>query len=145
MTKNVETNNTTNITCINRALGIVSEIRYLVEGDIPGGHKLATKEEGEAIPDLMKVETVTLDSVFIEHNISKIDFLKLDCEGSEGEIISSLNSDGWKRIKKVAIEFHDNRSLLNHDQIMQILIAEGFTTIIHWDGKSYYGYIYGKR
>jgi FkbM family methyltransferase len=145
LVKNVSMNNNEKITCVNRALGIGNETRYLIEGSIPGGHKLATMEEGGATPDLIKVETATLASVFIENNISKINFLKMDCEGAEGEIIRSLDSEGWKKIKKVAIEFHDNCSILKHDEILNILKSEGFTTNIKWDGKSYFGYIYGKK
>ena len=90
-------------------------------------------------------EGITKSNTLGNLNVSKIDFLKLDCEGGEGEIITSLSLDELKKIEKIAIEFHDNHSILNHTEILEKLIASGFKTILSWAGESCFGYIYGKR
>lgn len=141
---NVQMNNKDNIKSLNYALGIKNEKRFLEEGVIPGGHRLAENNNNEVGNGLV-VEAVTLLKIMEELNIDKIDFLKLDCEGAEGEIIKSLNEESFKKIKKVAIEFHDNNSILTHFEIINILKSNHFETKLVWDGNSYFGYIYGFR
>lgn len=41
-------------------------------------------------------------------NISKIDFLKVDCEGTEYEVFESIPDEFFKTIKKIHVEFHNN-------------------------------------
>jgi FkbM family methyltransferase len=146
LSNNVKTNKINNINCLNFALGIDNEDRYMIEGNIPGGHKVSNKKTPKTL-DLggVKVESITLESIMNKLNVEKIDFLKLDCEGAEGEVITSLGVDGLKKINKIAVEFHDNHSILNHSEIDEYLKMSGFKTILSWDGKSYFGYIYGNR
>ena len=44
--------------------------------------------------------------IFDNNNITNCDFLKLDCEGSEYEIIKNLPTEYFKKIKKMIIEYH---------------------------------------
>jgi len=53
------------------------------------------------------VESKTIEDVMREHNIERINFLKLDCEGSEFEIIKSLKAGTLERIDKLVFEFHE--------------------------------------
>lgn len=135
---NISLNDITNIEALNIALGKENESRYLLEGTIPGGHKILHNSTKNGI----EVKTLTLLKVIEDLKIEKIDFLKLDCEGAEGEIIMSLGMDGLKRIKKMAIEFHNNNSALNHDEILEELKKAGFVTSLNWNGSSPFGYIY---
>jgi FkbM family methyltransferase len=46
---------------------------------------------------------------FIQFNqIGKIDFLKIDCEGTEYEIFECIPDDFFKTIRKIHVEFHFN-------------------------------------
>ena len=47
-----------------------------------------------------------LDDFINEEGISRIDLLKLDCEGAEYEILYSLPEDYYTRIHKIALETH---------------------------------------
>ncbi|WP_418637568.1 FkbM family methyltransferase [Winogradskyella sp.] len=142
---NVNQNKITNIECFEFALGIDSEDRILIEGNIAGGHKLSNENELASSEGSLKVKSVTLSKMTEKLNIDRIDFVKLDCEGAEGEIIKSLGQDGLKKINKMAIEFHDNHSILSHEEILKELQDSGFKTSTKWDGKSYFGYIYANR
>lgn len=52
-------------------------------------------------------QTVTFNKLIEEHNISKIDFLKTDCEGGEYFIFTPENANFIKNnVKKIAGEFH---------------------------------------
>ncbi len=142
---NINQNKIKNIECLNSALGVDNQDRILIEGNIAGGHKLSYTNEPINTKGTLKVKADTLTSMTEKLNIDKIDFVKLDCEGAEGEIIKSLGKEGLKNISKMAIEFHDNHSILNHEEILRELQNSGFKTSIKWDGKSYFGYIYAHR
>lgn len=58
------------------------------------------------------VKVISLEDMVSKHNLKKIDFLKLDCEGAEFEIILNLNDDILRKINKIAIEVHPN--ILNY-------------------------------
>lgn len=53
-----------------------------------------------------EVQCVTLSSQIKEHKISRLDLLKLDCEGSEYEILKSLKFDHWRKINSIILEYH---------------------------------------
>lgn len=98
------------------------------------------------------VRTTTLKDIFIKNKLKRIDFLKIDAEGSEGDILKSCLPAGrstplnyLKKIKKISLEFHDNVSCLKHEEIIRLLKKAGFITKLHWQKGSFFGYIYGKR
>jgi FkbM family methyltransferase len=62
----------------------------------------------------IKVKTISIDDIFKECKIKNIDFLKIDCEGGEGLILDNPKINTWKSINKIALEYHDNASVLNH-------------------------------
>jgi FkbM family methyltransferase len=55
-------------------------------------------------------KSVNLNSYILNNNIEKIDYLKVDCEGAEYEIIESLDEDYLtNNIKKICLEYHLNK------------------------------------
>jgi FkbM family methyltransferase len=44
-------------------------------------------------PDVFEITTITLDNVIKEYDLKKIDFLKVDCEGSEIDIFKNLSKE----------------------------------------------------
>jgi len=81
-------------------------------------------------------------NIMDEYSLSQIDFLKLDCEGSEGAIFASTPREYLRRIRKISLEFHDNVSSLRHEEIQRLLEDMEFQTALRWNGKSPYGYLY---
>ena len=69
----------------------------------------------------------------------------MDCEGSEGDIFSYFNDYLANKINKIVLEFHDNMSILNHNQIINILENYKYTTKLEWDNKSCFGFIYAYK
>ena len=48
-----------------------------------------------------------------ENNITKIDYLKIDCEGAEYDIIESLDKDYLtNNVNKICLEYHFNKGQL---------------------------------
>jgi FkbM family methyltransferase len=82
------------------------------------------------------VPTTTLAAIVRE--VSVIDLLKLDCEGSEREIILSTPADVWRNVRSIRMEYHDglNEVLVPH------LIAQGFRLTQHRPGSTGFGMLW---
>jgi FkbM family methyltransferase len=111
----------------------------------PAGNILHTKDLKNQKENSVDVLSKTLEQIIEENNLEQIDFLKMDCEGSEGAIFTSTSKRYLQRIKKISLEFHDNVSLLNHHQIQEVLKKAGFSTWLNWNGKGPFGYLYGRN
>lgn len=64
----------------------------------------------ESTSDSVKIQSQTLQQIFDSNNLKKCDYLKLDCEGAEYEIIDSLPDRYFINISKIYIEYHFNDS-----------------------------------
>jgi FkbM family methyltransferase len=60
----------------------------------------------DATSKSIQVKSQTLQNIFDVNNIQSCDYLKLDCEGAEYEIIESLPDDYFRKIKQIYIEYH---------------------------------------
>ena len=57
--------------------------------------------------DYIEVETVDLETYVNDNNITKIDYLKIDCEGGEYEIIEFMNENFLREsVDKICLEYH---------------------------------------
>ena len=144
--KNLETNNLHNnitVDCI--AVSDVNVTEKLYISETSGGHLLFDHNITGQLARSVEVPSKTLETIIREHGLERIDFLKMDCEGSEGQILKAVPMHCLEKIKKIAMEFHDNVSLLNHDEIVGLLEKSGFLCSVNWDGESPFGYLYAKR
>ncbi len=96
----------------------------------------------DELEQYIEVPTTTLQEIMDSNKLERIDFLKLDCEGSEGPILFSTPGEHLKRVKKIAMEFHDQLSQFDHNQIQKHLAEAGFNTQLRWNNKSPVGYLY---
>jgi FkbM family methyltransferase len=90
-------------------------------GTTAAGHSLCfgTVEESA------EVQTVTLEDALDENSIRICDFLKLDCEGAEYEILLSSSKSCLRRIKMIAAECHQVPGQ-DADQLGRWLTEAGF-------------------
>jgi FkbM family methyltransferase len=73
--------------------------------------------------------SINFEQIFEQHEISEIDFLKLDCEGSEHEIIPHLIKSGLiKKIRNISLEMH-GRDQKEFDDIISYLF-KNYDTVI---------------
>ena len=96
---------------------------------------------GEAV----RIECITLAEAFARYDITRCDFLKLDCEGAEYEILLKAPSDVYARIQRLALEYHDWITDHHHDELVRRLTAEGFTVTTRDHLPSRTGYVFAKR
>jgi FkbM family methyltransferase len=55
------------------------------------------------------VESVTLDSLLHDFRIQRCDFIKMDCEGAEYDILRNASRESFGKIEAISMECHDNR------------------------------------
>ncbi|MDX6614895.1 MAG: hypothetical protein QOD75_4081 [Blastocatellia bacterium] len=76
-------------------------------------------------------ELKTLSEVIREHNVERIDLLKIDVEKSELDVLAGIVDQDWPRIKQVVIEAHDvNGNLL---RLTTLLERHGFKVVAEQD------------
>ncbi|MEH2425096.1 MAG: FkbM family methyltransferase [Nostoc sp.] len=67
----------------------------------------------------------TASEVIREHNISKIDLLKIDVEKAELDVMRGFTPEDWSKVKQVVVEIHNIDNRLN--TIQSLLSQMGFT------------------
>lgn len=77
------------------------------------------------------VQTTTFSNIIAKHAITQIDFLKVDVEGAEFDILFANPDETLAITRKIVIEFHefkgDNRS---HRDLVNLLSSHGFTVTV---------------
>lgn len=84
---------------------------------------------------------VSLDSILRETG-GKIDLLKMDCEGSEWDILE--NPESLKCVDNITLEYHLWANQKDHDYAKYLVISHGFKIIKHLPS-SEFGIICGSR
>jgi len=71
---------------------------------------------------------ISLDRLFYQYKISRCDFLKIDCEGSEYEIFKNTSPETLKKIKYITFEIHlfDNKMKKNYLWLKKFLLKNKF-------------------
>jgi FkbM family methyltransferase len=107
-------------------------LRLYVTPDNPGAHT-AFPAETSAVEKYQEVEAVRLPDILDARKISHIDYLKLDCEGAEYEIMASLVEWGLDRISYIGMEYHPvkDASLETHsgEAMEKLLRQHGFAVL----------------
>ncbi len=143
--RNIDKNNLQNVVINPVAVSDRMGGGKLFLSDINAGHLLFDHNISGKLDKYIEVPTVDLKQIFDGNKLEVIDFMKMDCEGMEGLIFKNTPVQYLKRIRKIALEFHDNVSALGHVQIQNLLEDAGFIVNLKWDGYSPFGYIYAKR
>jgi len=99
--ENIKLNNIENIFPYNVAVTKTTSHVKIFRNDDESGHSMFLDNE-----NFVTVDSKSLNDIFLENEIHNCDFLKLDCEGAEYEIIDSILPDLIKKIKKTVIEYH---------------------------------------
>ena len=81
-----------------------------------------------------KIQTRRLDNILEENNFDNIDFMNLDVEGHELEVLKTINFKKTK-LKYLCIEMinHNDLSIKNSDQILDLLETNKFELLKKFD------------
>lgn len=123
---NIELNNLSNVTPLN--LAITSENKPIVLHVSPNSLYTSIYTEidkRQLTGKIITVNSLTIKSLINEVKIETIQLLKMDCEGAEYDILSSLDSRVSSQIKQISMEVH---KIPGHEpeEITDILLNLGF-------------------
>ena len=123
LVRNVEENGLADrVTCVNAAVAATTGTGMLnVAANNSGGHSLTAKPTSTVID----VELVPLADALEEHEFGRIDYLKLDCEGAEYEIVESASPEVLERIERISMEYHPSAGHRLED-LLDRLVQHGF-------------------
>lgn len=140
--RNLKRNRVKNVIVEQAAISNQTGKRRLFAQTSDSGHSFYLADKST---DSLWVKTYTLTDLLKKHAVTHVALLKVDCEGEEGELFSSLPDSTLQAIGAIALEFHDNCSTLSHQQLEKLLTKAGFTVRVNWDGSSPFGYLYATR
>ncbi len=98
------------------------------------------------LPITEEIDAVSLITFCKQVHISKIDLLKMDCEGAEYPIILKSPPEIFKLIDRIVMEYHDLNEQKNHFQLVAYLEGQGYQVrqqqnYVH----NYLGYLYAEK
>ena len=97
---------------INKAVTDTCETVFIPSASSPHNQVVKDISEYSDNRTLVKVATTTLERFIKDQKISKISLLKLDCEGSEYQIIDSASPNILKKINTIRMEVHGDKDKL---------------------------------
>lgn len=76
--------------------------------------------------DSIRVMGVSLDQALREMENTRCDYLKMDCEGAEYEILLNTSDSTLARIDHICLEYHDGVTQFSHVDLVDFLTERGF-------------------
>lgn len=126
--KNIRLNLISNITPINKAVSNKNGQENIFLSEDTACHSFFTNFS--KVHRKIPVETISLNSFIKENKISRIDFLKMDCEGAEYKILFNSPKNVLKKIKKIGMEYHNIDDKNNVSILKEFLEENGFKVTI---------------
>tara|TARA_R110002020_G_scaffold314362_4_gene529559 strand:+ start:4315 stop:4953 length:639 start_codon:yes stop_codon:yes gene_type:complete len=107
-------------------------------GNVMGLYQDSAKQKN-ATQIEYSVETITIEKIFNLYDIPHIDYLKMDIEGTEFNLVETLTQETANKINQLSMEVHEdsNDAKKNKEAIMNNLIKLGFD--VHFELGELYG------
>jgi FkbM family methyltransferase len=121
--ENIELNVTDNVIATPIAIGAQSDQMTLFATGAAVQHT-TTSASGPA--EAISVQGLSLDDVFTQNTLAACDFLKMDCEGGEFDILFNASETTLKRIRNISLEYHDGVTAFSHQDLVDYLQQRGF-------------------
>jgi FkbM family methyltransferase len=112
-------------------------LRHWVHAMAPAGAAPFGEDLDAPVDDsLLKTETVacamrTLSDLIREHELSRIDLLKIDVEGDELEALDGIAAEHWPLIRQLAIQVHGPNLL---ERVTAVVTSRGFRVQVDSEG-----------
>jgi 31-O-methyltransferase len=90
------------------------------------GHRSLFDRESGANAQGEAVRSINLAQAIELTEVSQIDLLKVDVEGSEVEIVEGADAATWRKIRRVVVEYHDLFRPGCRERVTRVLAAQGF-------------------
>lgn len=77
------------------------------------------------------VQAITFSDIIAEHALTQIDFLKVDVEGAEFDILFACSAEILAKIRRMVIEYHEfERGGRTHRDLVNLLTSHGFKVVV---------------
>ena len=119
---------------VTREKGTVDLFVGLDEGGriLSGSVSVRNEDRGGKGVRRQLAESITLNSLLHDLSIERCDFLKMDCEGAEYEILEGTSPASFNRIARTSIECHENRM----QEAVSVLKRAGFNIVCARGGEA---------
>ncbi len=106
--RNINYNNITNIMAYNLAVSHTDNnlVNITLSSNNTGSSSIFKSSEKDNKFLNFDVETISLDTIILKNDIKKIKFLKIDCEGSEFDILENYKQMNSVEIVNMSVEIH---------------------------------------
>jgi FkbM family methyltransferase len=123
--QNLELNHVTNVTPHRLAVAAASGplTLYTFANHAEQNSVNPMRSSGE--PTAVTVEGLTLADMFERLEIACCDFLKIDCEGAEFEILFNAPRELFSRIRHICMEYHDGVTSFSHADLLRFFADLG--------------------
>jgi len=79
----------------------------------------------------VEIRCITMADIFRKYKIRRCNFLKMDCEGSEYDILFNMPDNVLRKIDKISMEYHDGMVKgCCHDDLKAFLESKGFRVAV---------------
>ena len=129
--KNLLLNNITNVNAFNVAITkSTGKIRLYIDKDNQIGNTIIKNKNHNQSE---YVDSFSLKDFVSNNKNEKIDFLKIDCEGAEYEILMNASSSDLNKIKKISVEIHEKIVPYSKEVMIEKLEKHGFNIKLQTD------------
>ena len=122
--KNLKLNDLSNVKPFHAAITKITNTitLYIDKKNKIGNSIFKTNETTES----EEIDSFSLKDFVINNKIKKIDFLKIDCEGAEFEILLNLDKELLDDIHKISVEVHENGNSKSIDELIDLMEKNDF-------------------
>lgn len=98
------------IHCIKKGVGKPNKkVKLYIHPSMSGTHSTYLTQKGLTIDNYEEIEIISIKDVFKNYNIEHCSLLKMDCEGSEEDIIMDFDDELANKINQISLEFHNKK------------------------------------
>lgn len=126
LSQNLALNAVTNVRLFREAVSSsAGTLRLFTTAGPYGQHRSVPGAAPEGL-ETVEVPAITLEQALARMPQGRCDFLKIDCEGAEFDILLSMSEEALSRIGHIALEYHDAHTPHRHQELVAFLSARGF-------------------
>jgi FkbM family methyltransferase len=144
--RNAARNNVSNIVMLQAAVASAPGELVLAQTGAAVQHTTTGSAKQGASDLTHRVQALTLAQIFDAQNVASCDFLKMDCEGGEFDILLNSAPAIFARIRRIAIEYHNGFTAHTHEDLKRHLALHGYSVrTVPNPVHAYLGFLYAER
>jgi FkbM family methyltransferase len=94
-------------------------VKFSITENLEGSQVVSLSSTEMNKDAIVEIKSLSLGTLLKRFDLKEIDLLKLDIEGAEFQLISSLDSDVLSSISQITVEFHDFKPDFQNDNLYE--------------------------